>query len=144
MTGGGRLPAPDTPPLRIAMSNDPDHLAGAVATAARLLAATRAQLERTGAALALACTAGGRLSAELLDDQQVGCFEIAWAAADLMAAGLALQATQQDADEDELERRLALLFATDAIAATWQRLQMLQIDLGLDLAGLQALMADAD
>ncbi|MGQ3004401.1 MAG: hypothetical protein ACT6Q6_18995 [Hydrogenophaga sp.] len=105
-----------------------------------LLARLRPLFEHGVAALARACAPGGQLDGAKLDEQQVATFEIAWASADLLAA----ETTLARLNGDPLQLQLALIFAVDAIAALLPRLEALCIELGLPLAPLQQLGADAD
>jgi hypothetical protein len=68
------------------------------------IAQLSAILEDTTRALARHCTKTGALYARLVDAQQVACFELAWAAADLLAAECVLDAPARS----ETESRLAL------------------------------------
>ncbi|HEX7889093.1 MAG TPA: acyl-CoA dehydrogenase [Ramlibacter sp.] len=113
-----------------------DTLHAQVDTARGGLAALRTAFEAATGALAQRCSGDGRLSGRKLDAEQVASFELAWAAADLLAAetGLALLRP----GSSELDARLALLFAVDAAAAVLSRLETLYLELGLDLAPLRA------
>lgn len=104
-----------------------------------LLSQLRPLFQEGVSALAGACALDGKLDSARVDEQQVQTFEIAWACADLLAAETALARL----DGDALQSRLALLFAVDAIAALLPRLEALYIELGLSLAPLQQLGADA-
>src|SRR3954453_16233675 len=107
------------------------------AQAAGLLARLRAGLDQASGALAQRCSRDGRLQPGALDALQVPSFELAWAAAELLAAETALARAQ-----GELDARLALLFAADAIVSVLDRLDALFLDLGLDDAPLRALRGD--
>lgn len=111
-----------------------------VATAASLLARLRPAFETGVAALAQACAAQGKLANDLLDARQVASFELAWASADLLAAETIVQGLT--ARTSEVDARLALVFAADAIGAVLARLDGLYLELDLDLAPLQALAVD--
>ena len=118
-----------------------NHKPHADSDAARhLLARLRAQFDGCVMALSQACAAGGKLGADRLDARQIECFDLAWASADLLAAETVVDAL--DADASELDRRLALLFAAEAITTVCAKLETLSLALGLDLAPLQALHAD--
>lgn len=112
-----------------------DILQAQVETARRGLAGLRSAFEAATGALAQRCSSEGRLSGKKLDAEQVASFELAWAAADLLAAetGLALLR----AGSSELDARLALLFAVDAAGAVLARLETLHLELGLDRAPLR-------
>jgi (2S)-methylsuccinyl-CoA dehydrogenase len=105
-----------------------------IAVARARLAALRSAFERATRALAAQCSRNGRLSSEQLDAQQVPSFELAWAAADLLAAETCIARLQDESSE--LDTRLALLFAVDAAAAVQARLETVFLDLALPLADL--------
>jgi len=110
-------------------------------TAARQsLAMLREVFDQVAAALAQRCGDGQRLGGRRLDEQQVASFELAWAAADLLAAETGMDALQ--ADSAELDTRLALLFAVDAGAAVLGRLETLSLELGLPLSALRRMRDD--
>ncbi|HVE52925.1 MAG TPA: acyl-CoA dehydrogenase family protein, partial [Ramlibacter sp.] len=77
-----------------------------------------------------------------LDEHQVPSFELAWAGAELLAAetGVALLGE----DSAVLDTRLALLFATEAAAAVFARLDAIYLDLGLALSPLRLLREHPD
>ena len=108
-------------------------------TAADLLRRLRGHFDTTRDALARACAVNGRLDAECFDAQQVSAFELAWACAELEAARAALQVAATPTD-----RALARLFTADAIGANLGRMEALHLELGLELAPLQAFAVDAD
>ena len=114
----------------------------ALVIGAALLRRVRSTFEQATAALARACARNGQLDAARLDQHQVASYELAWVSADLLAADTQL-ATLGGAGT-EVDRRLALVFAVDAITASLARLEMLQLELGLAPAPLQALAASAD
>ena len=120
----------------------PTDLQPGLATARRQLARLRPLFDQGVTALAVACSAGGRLQAAALDERQVASFELAWASADLLAAETTVAAL--DPESSALDLRLALIFSVDAIAAVLPRLETLYLELQLDLAPLQALAADPD
>lgn len=113
---------------------------GQVATARRGLAALRSAFDAATLALARRCSSKDRLSASLLDAEQVSAFELAWAGSELLAAetGLALLR----ADSCDLDTRLSLLFAVDAGTAVLARLETLYLELGLPSTPLRALRDD--
>jgi (2S)-methylsuccinyl-CoA dehydrogenase len=106
-----------------------------------LLAATRVLFERAVAALAAQCSVGGKLDAKRLDEQQLASYEIAWAAADLLAAQTLCDGERE---LNSLDARLAGLFAAEAIVAVLRRLEPIFLDLDLDARDLHALAASAD
>jgi (2S)-methylsuccinyl-CoA dehydrogenase len=101
-----------------------------VDAARRNLAALRDAFDSATRALARRCSTAGRLSAERLDAEQVASFELAWAAADLLAAETALRSL--GTGSGELDARLALVFTAEAGAAVLDRLEMLCLELGLE------------
>jgi (2S)-methylsuccinyl-CoA dehydrogenase len=112
------------------------------ALAAALLQRVRGPFETATRTLAQACAVGGRLDAARLDHQQVDCYELAWVSADLLAAETALAALGPGSAA--VDRQLALVFAVEAITASLNRLELLYLELGLDLAPLQAVATSAD
>ena len=109
-------------------------------TALRLLAQLRQAIEHVTAELAQRCCKNGRLDAGLLDAQQVPSFEIAWANAELLAAESAVAAV--GAGASELNRRLALIFATEAITLVRDRLETLVTDLDVSDTAVLAVTGD--
>lgn len=111
-----------------------------LAAARHVLDVLRASFDTATTALAQRCAPGGRLDARSLDAQQVASFELAWAAAELLAAetGVGLLRTESSS----LDIRLALLFAADASDAILSRLETLHLELELPMAPLRQLRAD--
>ena len=103
----------------------------------------RTAFDHAAASLAQRCVVNGRLAAALLDAHQVACFELAWAAADLLAAETALAATSGP-DASALETRLALLFAVDAALPVLDKLEGIGLDLGLDATALLEVRRSAE
>ena len=115
-------------------------LALAAEHARGLLQALRPLFDRHTLVLAKVCATNNALDAARLDAQQVACFELAWAGAELLAAQTVM--AREAVQGTELDQRLALLFCTDAVAAVLARLQTIALDLALDLGPLQRLAAD--
>ena len=90
--------------------------------------------------LAQACAVKRRLDNALLDQRQVASFELAWAAAELLAAETGLAALEPQADE--VQAQLVLVFTVDAMVAILDRLDTIYDEVALDDAALQALRAD--
>lgn len=111
------------------------------ADAATLLDELQRCFEAACRALARACARDGQLDAALLDRQQVACFELAWARADLLAAQTLL--SRDGSKERAVDSALALVFACEAIATNLQRLEQLHLELAIDAAPLRALAVDA-
>lgn len=107
---------------------------------AALLARLRPLFERATQALAQSCAETGVFDARRFDARQVASYELAWASADLLAAETAIQGVGSGANA--LETGLALVFGIDAIAAVLARTEMLFLELGLELAPVQALASD--
>ncbi|WP_062361846.1 acyl-CoA dehydrogenase family protein [Variovorax paradoxus] len=118
------------------MAANPD-----IQTCALLLARLRPLFEQATQALAQCCAEEGVFSARRFDAQQVASYELAWASADLLAAETAIQGPGSDANS--LETGLALVFGIDAIGSVLARTEMLFLELGLDIAPLQAFASDA-
>jgi (2S)-methylsuccinyl-CoA dehydrogenase len=111
-------------------------------SATRLLGQLRGALDVATAALAQRCAPKGRLDAKQLDVEQVPSFELAWANAELLAAERALQAL--DARTGELDRRLVLVFAVEAITLVRDRCEALYAELDLQGEILLTVMRDPD
>ncbi|GAB3763059.1 acyl-CoA dehydrogenase family protein [Ramlibacter monticola] len=117
------------------------HPEDTLGTVRNCLARLRTAFDAATVALARRCSAQGRLSGDKLDAEQVASFELAWAAADLLAADAGIAAL--GAQSSELDARLALLFAVEAGQAVLARLEMLHLELGLPRDALRALRDDA-
>ncbi|GAB3668417.1 acyl-CoA dehydrogenase family protein [Ramlibacter alkalitolerans] len=111
-----------------------------IATARSFLVRLRAAFEASALALAQRCSAGGKLSGRKLDAEQVASFELAWAAADLLAAEAGVASLR--ADSSEMDQQLALLFAAEAGDAVLGRLHMLDLELGRPREPLRSLRDD--
>ncbi|MBK6009386.1 acyl-CoA dehydrogenase [Ramlibacter ginsenosidimutans] len=107
-----------------------------------VLARLRAALDTATRALAQRCSVEGRLGARQLDAEQVPCFELAWAAAELLAAETAVDALH--ADSTELDAQLALLFAADAAASLLDRLDVIGLDVDGDNDVVQQLRSSPE
>jgi (2S)-methylsuccinyl-CoA dehydrogenase len=114
----------------------------ALATARRHIETLRNALEVTTRTLAVRCSNDGKLDPIRLDAQQIPSFELAWAAADLLAAENALDLRAPE--RSELDARLALLFAADASADVLARLETIGLDLGLKQGELKELRDNRD
>jgi len=90
------------------------------------------------AALAQACSRDGRIDAALADAQQILCYDLALAHADLAACRTLVAAL---GEMTPLDAGLALLFVCDAALAVLHRLESAALALGLDPAPLRALGA---
>jgi (2S)-methylsuccinyl-CoA dehydrogenase len=116
--------------FRIPAMSSPSSLA---LEANSLLEPVRTLLNNATAALARHCAPSGVLQGKLLDQQQTSCYDLAWAAADLLAAEQSLPALENGS---ALEAGLAGLFVCDAVSAVLARLDSLYLELGLDPAPL--------
>lgn len=106
----------------------------------RLLVQLRSAVEQAASELAQRCMKNGKLDAARLDDEQVPSFELAWANAELLAAERALAAL--DAASGELDRRLILIFAVEAVSLVRDRLEALVAELELSDAAIVAVTGD--
>ena len=111
-----------------------------VAAAGRCLTTLRRAFDDAARALAGRCAVGGKLANARLDAEQVASFELAWAAADLLAAENAVASLRSDGLE--LDVRLALLFAAEACGAALGRLETMFLELALATDVLDALRRD--
>lgn len=90
--------------------------------------------------LASACCIEGVLDAELLDRQQVASYELAFAAAELLAAETVL--LRPAAAASEMHKRLLLTFAAELCRGLLERLQQVALDVEGDAGPLRVLLAD--
>jgi (2S)-methylsuccinyl-CoA dehydrogenase len=90
--------------------------------------------------LASACCIEGVLDAELLDRQQVASYELAFAAAELLAAETVL--LRPAAAASEMRKRLVLTFAAELCRGLLERLQQVALDVEGDAGPLRELLAD--
>lgn len=100
-----------------------------------LLADTRRLLAQAVQALARRCAPQGELDARQLDLHQAPSYELALAAAELLAAETTLEKSQVSHPTDTT---LAALFATETIVAVLGRLEGVFIDCGLNTGELHA------
>src|SRR5688572_29733977 len=108
-----------------------------VAAAGRCLIPLRSAFDEAARALAQRCAPAGRLDTARLDAEQIASFELAWAAADLLAAENALASLRPGSAD--LDLRLALLFAAEAAAGVLGRVETLFAELGVADSALDAL-----
>ncbi|MCC6198486.1 MAG: acyl-CoA/acyl-ACP dehydrogenase [Burkholderiales bacterium] len=114
-----------------------------IATARTLLDTLDATFRAAVGTIAARCAEGGKLDDALLDAQQWASYELALAAADLLAARTLLDAARKGA---ALDAALALAFATEAIVGVGNRLQAIYAAADLDatplhvVAGSEALL----
>ena len=131
------------------MRNDDDPTTGShgdlttASTVARdLLRKARPLFERAVSGLAMACSVDGKLDAEALDAHQVVSYELALASADLLAAETVMASLLPGADG--LDRRLALIFATEALQSVVARTEAACVELELDTRPLHLLSASVE
>ena len=79
------------------------------------------------------CSRGGKLNAQSLDRHQWICYELAWANADLLAAGTIVRSS---ATATTLDQELGIAFAIDAITSVLTRLQGIYVATELDASPL--------
>jgi len=115
-------------------------LASAVTAARSTLAGLRHCFAGLTKSLAWACSTQGVLSPKHLDLYQIPSYELALAGAELLAAETVLEASPRT--QSELQIRLALTYAVDAIATVSARLQRIALDLEWDNAGLDELLTN--
>lgn len=117
------------------------HIPGipAAEDALNLLAQLRGVLDQATSVLANRCTTGSVLNAARLDELQVPTFELAWASAELLAAERALKAV--DSSTSDVDRRLIMVFAAEAITLVRDRLESVTAELGIADAALHEISA---
>jgi (2S)-methylsuccinyl-CoA dehydrogenase len=93
-------------------------------------------------ALARSCLVDGSLDPARLDQQQIPSYEVSLAGAELLAAETVM--AQLSPQSSELDVRLALTYAVEAIGLVSDRLQVIALDLDLDTAPLHALLASSE
>ena len=92
--------------------------------------------------LASACCVEDVLNGELLDRQQVPSYELAFAAAELLAAEIML--SRPAATSSDLRGRLAVTFVAELCRTLLERLQRVALDIEDDAALLRKLAVDPD
>ncbi len=120
---------------------DPQGLVDQAQVATRLLAMLRPPFERAVARLAGRCAISGKLDAAKLDEYQVVSHELALASADLLAAENVLACLQPQSVD--LDRRLALIFAVEAILGVVAKVEGVFLELDIDPEALHAIARDA-
>lgn len=100
----------------------------------QLVAQFEAQFANAAAALVQRCSVNGRLDGNLLDQHQVCCYELAFAASELFAVREMLQA------RDGAASRLAATFEALALPSALHRLDAIgtELECDLDLASLRS------
>ena len=108
------------------------------------IAQAQSLLDATTHALATRCASGTRIDSALADAWQVPSYELAWAAAHLLAARtLDGWLAQAPAPGNDTAHGLAQLFIVDALVDVATRLETMQLDLALDGRALRAWSGDA-
>jgi len=110
------------------------------ATAA--LAALRRHFDRAVLGLAKACLKSGKLDSQRLDEEQVASYELALASAELLAAQTIL--AEFGPSISDLDRRLALTCAVEAIVSVAEKLQAIFLDLDIDTGELRTLLGSEE
>ena len=110
-----------------------------VATVSAWMQNLRTITETVTEVLAESCQENGKLNATALDQQQVPSFELAWVTAELLAAESGLQAIARH--DDDLNTRLVLIYAAEAMTSIRDRLDAIMLELGLDDTELHTLLA---
>ncbi len=104
--------------------NDP------IFAARNILAYLRERFDQTARALAVQCANDGVLQASRLDERQVASFELAWAAADLLAAETVVG--RIGINDEDFVKKLGLIFVAEAAGVVTDRLEALQFELDID------------
>ena len=117
------------------------HSASDYATASRLHGELCEQLALIARYLRRACEKDGRLDVNELDRQQLTCYELALAAADLAAVSAMLDYAGNSPDDDEVIHGVILGFAAETCYALLGRLRLRSRELGIG-AGRIKLMTE--
>ncbi|RBW51275.1 acyl-CoA dehydrogenase family protein [Marinobacter sp. F3R11] len=94
--------------------------------------------------LRAACTVNDTLDGKLLDDHQLGCYELAFCTAELGAARELCSYARKLGDVDPIATDTALAFTAEAVGSVLQRLVARAADLGLDVVEVSALYGATD
>lgn len=121
--------------------NTPPRRAGLIEAAAGCLKTLRACLDATTADRARACAADERGFGAGIKRRQIAAFELAWAAADALAAETAVRAIRPDARS--LDVGPGLPFAADAIVTVSDRLESIRLEPGEAARAIPDLSRDA-
>lgn len=89
------------------------------------------------------CTVQGKLDASLLDAHQLGCYELAFCTAELVAAREICSYARGAGKNDPFSLDTALAFTAEAVNSALQRLIASATDLGLDVTEVAALHGDS-
>ena len=96
----------------------------------------RTQVDAGFSHLKMLCSTDGRLSPDLLDQQQTVSYELAFCVAELEASAAMLNYAGEATEEASLCQSIALAFCAENIRTVWQRLLHHAPELGLDNAQL--------
>jgi (2S)-methylsuccinyl-CoA dehydrogenase len=111
--------------------------------AGAILRKLRDGFECVSSDLARICAGGGSaLDPRRLDEQQIPCYELAAAGAELLAAETAVSQVSQTSSL--LDLRLALTCAAEAVGTVGDRLLLAGIDLDTDMQALRLLLASSE
>ncbi|MCG8314757.1 MAG: acyl-CoA/acyl-ACP dehydrogenase [Pseudomonadales bacterium] len=116
----------------------------AIEQAKNLISNGQTLLNQALSNLKQACLSGERVSGKLLDEKQLASYEVAYCAAELQAASVYLDYSQQvraekGADADlRIEERLALQYAAEALDNCRNRFNSRRADFGFQRADIQA------
>lgn len=94
--------------------------------------------------LAACCECDGRLDPVALDAEQVSSYELAWTAAELLAAESGIRAIAALDDIGSVNDRLVKVYVAEAIASIANRLSDIMLEKGFDDAALQELVQRKD
>jgi (2S)-methylsuccinyl-CoA dehydrogenase len=114
------------------------------ATTVAVLRRVRCLLDEAVYSVVRSCVVNGKLDAVLLDQFQAASYEIALAGAELLAAETVCDRSDAEDCATDLDMRLSLAFASDAIMSVVQRVDALYVDLGISAAGLHEVTQDAE
>ena len=87
----------------------------------------RTQVDAGFSHLKMLCSRDGRLSSDLLDQQQTVSYELAFCVAELEASAAMLNYAGEATEEASLCQSIALAFCAENIRTVWQRLLNLSL-----------------
>ncbi len=106
------------------------------------IAMAQSKLDKSLSYIKQACTSDGRLSGKLLDEHQLVSYELAFVAAELSGASTVLDYAQRVRSARgenaglEIEEKIALVFAAEALQNTRSRLSARLNEYGLDVSDI--------
>ena len=107
-----------------------------------LLSAIRPLFKHALSRLAVACSTNGTLNSAKLDANQVVSYELALASADLLAAETVVDGLGRESTE--LDRRLALIFAVEAMHSVLSKTETAFVEMNLDANALHAIASSGE